>query len=201
LFWQHYYLLPLPGIAIAIAVFLGDQLKPERPGVLRYLGSVLVALPLVLALGWTGWLQWNEYLRVPPQQLVRATGGEQWVVDRSLGKEIGRRSRVWRHPRLFVWGWQSPLYFYSGLEPATRQLFADDFIRAFAGSEHPLVKPRVKRIMTDLNADPPGLIFTGYPPFPALRQFLEDRYLPSRLASGLWVEREKYGEFEAFGGK
>ena len=40
---------------------------------------------------------------------------------------------------------------------------------------------------------PPALIFAGYPPFPELRAFLRERYLPSRLVPsmnglGLWVE-------------
>src|SRR5262249_53569846 len=30
LFWQHYYLLPLPGLAVALAVFLCDPLPPAR---------------------------------------------------------------------------------------------------------------------------------------------------------------------------
>ena len=56
----------------------------------------------------------------------------------------------------------------------------------------------------DFRARPPELIFAGDPPFPALRAFLAERYLPSRLVMsapdgrGLWVERDKYGEFESF---
>jgi hypothetical protein len=198
LFWQHYYLLPVPGLAVSIAVFLGDQFAKGRRGVLPHLLSALIVPAVVAALGWTAWRQWVEYVRVPPQELtVRDKGGAQWIENRRLGLDLARRSRQWTDPRLFIWGWQSPLYFYSGLEPATRQLFADDFIRAFAGTDHPLVRPRIDRIMADLNAHPPAIIFTGYPPFPALRQLLEERYLPSRRAPGLWIERSKYSEFEA----
>ena len=74
--------------------------------------------------------------------------------------------------------------------------------------EHPrverLIRPRLDRIMRDFRARPPELIFVGDPPFPALRAFLAERYLPSRLVMsapdgrGLWVERGKYGEFESF---
>ena len=54
-------------------------------------------------------------------------------------------------------------------------------------------------MMSDLRARPPSLVFTGYPPFPELTAFLRERYLPSRLAPGLWVERSRYGAFEAPG--
>ena len=197
LFWQHYYLLPVPGLAVVVAVFLGDQFTKGR-GFLRTALSVLIVPVLVAALGWTGWLQWAEYLSVSPQKLTENDkGGKQWVVNRLIGREIAQRSKVWNNPKLFIWGWQSPLYFYSGLEPATRQLFTDDFIRAFAGTNHPLVRPRIDRIMADLNANPPALIFAGYPPFPELKTFLENRYVPTHLALGLWVDRSKAAEFEA----
>jgi hypothetical protein len=153
------------------------------------------------ALVWTVRLQVVGYLRVPPEDLVRDRGGRQWVVDRALGRELGRRSVVWERPTLFVWGWQGPLYFYSGLDGVTRQVFVDDFLKSFAASGHPLVRPRVERTMRELRDHPPALIFTGYPPFPALKAFLDERYLPSRLAPGLWVERGRYGAFEAFAGR
>jgi 4-amino-4-deoxy-L-arabinose transferase-like glycosyltransferase len=200
LFWQHYYLLPVPGLAICIAVFLGDQFAITRKDVIRILLAVLIVPAILAALGWTAWRQWQEYLQVPPQQLtVRDKGGAQWIENRRLGLDLARRSKRWENPRLFIWGWQAPLYFYSGLKPATKQLFADDFIRAFAGTDHPLVRPRIERIMADLNANPPAIIFTGYPPFPVLRKFLDDRYLRSSRAPGLWIEKSKYGEFEAAG--
>src|SRR5205814_7242485 len=56
-----------------------------------------------------------------------------------------------------------------------------------------------------LRANPPSLVFTGYPPFPALRAFLDERYLPSRSVPvtpdgrGLWVEKGRYGAFETSG--
>ena len=200
LFWQHYYLLPVPGLAICVAVFLGDQFAMTRKEVLRILLAVLIVPAVLAALGWTAWRQWQEYLHVPPQQLtVRDKGGAQWIENRRLGLDLGRRAKRWENPRLFIWGWQAPLYFYSGLEPATKQLFADDFIRAFADGNHSLVRPRIERIMADLNAEPPAIIFTGYPPFPALRKLLDERYLRSSRAPGLWIERSKYGEFEAAG--
>jgi hypothetical protein len=53
--------------------------------------------------------------------------------------------------------------------------------------------------MVALKRRPPELIFTGYPPFGALRAFLNERYLLSSLARGLWVKRDDFGQFETAG--
>jgi 4-amino-4-deoxy-L-arabinose transferase-like glycosyltransferase len=201
LFWQHYYLLPVPGLAVVIAALFTESLRRARSGPSGRVWYGLAALLVGVAVAWTIRLQVIEYLRVPPEDLVRDRGGRQWVVDRALGRELRRRSAVWDRPTLFVWGWQGPLYFYSGLDGVTRQVFVDDFMKNFAGSDHPQVRPRVERTIRELRDHPPSLIFTGYPPFPALKAFLEERYLPSRLAPGLWVERGRYGAFETFGGR
>ena len=199
LFWQHYDLLPVPGIAVVVAVFLVDQVALTRPRKTRGVFHGLVVTALIAAIGWTVRLQVVEYVLVPPEDLVRDRGGRQWVVDRALGRELRRRAVVWDRPTLFVWGWQGPLYFYSGLDGVTPQVFVDDFLKSFAGTDHPLVRPRIERTMRDLRARPPSLVFTGYPPFPALKAFLNERYIPSRIAPGLWVEQSRYGAFESFG--
>jgi hypothetical protein len=200
LFWQHYYLLPVPGLALAVALWLTDHLARVRSGPAKVWPGLVVLLG-ALAILWTVRLQVVEYLQVPPEDLVRDRGGRQWVVDRALGRELGRRAKVWDRPTLFVWGWQGPLYFYSGLDGVTRQVFVDDFLKTFAASAHPQARPRVERTIRELRDHPPALIFTGYPPFPALKAFLDERYLPSRLAPGLWVERSRYGAFETFAGR
>jgi 4-amino-4-deoxy-L-arabinose transferase-like glycosyltransferase len=205
LFWQHYYLLPLPGLAVVVAVFFMDLVASVRSGGSRGVLSATAALFVAIALLWTAKLQAVEYLGVAPTELtIRDKGGRQWVALRDLGRDLARRSTVWPHPTLYVWGWQSPLFFYSRLDGVTRQLFADDLIKSYAGKDHPLIAPRVARTLRELEANPPSLIFTGYPPYPALRAFLDARYLPSNLVPlspdgrGLWVERSKYGEFETF---
>jgi len=202
-FWAHYYLLPLPGMAVAVAVYLGDHWALAVSGRRRLLHGG-VAFALVCALVGTGWIQIQEYIRVPPELLtVRDKGGAQWVAHRQLGRIMAERSHTLPKPTLFVWGWQSTLYFYSGLEAVTPQLFADDLIKSFAGKDHPLIRPRVERMMRDLKANPPALVFAGYPPFPELRAFLNEHYLPSSLqpflpdGRGLWVERSAYRAFEA----
>jgi hypothetical protein len=109
---------------------------------------------------------------------------------------------MWQDPRLYVWGWQSPLHFYARLDGMTRHFFVDNLLRDQAERNHPLIKPRITEIMQSLRARPPAVIFVGYAPFPELRSFLHEHYLPSRLVParsdlGLWIERTKYREFEA----
>ncbi len=217
LFWQHYYLLPTPGIALVVgyvAAACRDQIRTSEPdrkwtGPLAGVGLVGV----VLAIGGTMLLQARDYLGVSPEEVTsRYKGGRQWVTLRDLGREIGRRSRVFEQPGLYVWGWQSPLYFYSGLDGVTRQNFVDPLMKAFAPMDPsrmpPAVAaeivPRIERTTRDLLRERPPLIFVADRPFPALRKLLEEQYLPSRLVpatpegQGLWVRRDFYGAFETF---
>ena len=220
LFWQHYYLLPTPGLALVIALATADAarrgaaaLRARRPGAV--LGASLVGLALLGAIGGLVRLQVRDYLLVPAEELTRRyKGGGQWVVLRDLGRELGRRSAAWgdQPPGLYIWGWQSPLHFYSGLASPTRHFFADPLLEDYARGFHhadPRVRPRVERITRDLEAHPPGLILVARPPFAALRRFLADRgYRRSPLTGlsvtspdgiGLWVDRDHFAAFERFG--
>ncbi|OJW20294.1 MAG: hypothetical protein BGO49_05200 [Planctomycetales bacterium 71-10] len=204
MYWPHYYLLATPGLALAMGVTAGDCLVGLR-GKFRVadLGGLGVVAAAAIA---TVGLQVRDYLLCPPQELtVRYKGGGQWVVLRELGKELDRRKIVFDDPKLYVWGWQSPLFFYGKLDGASRHLFVDNLLRDYADRPHPLITPRVAEIMDDLRANRPPLIFVGYPPFPALRAFLTEGYLPSQLVPsgnglGLWVAKEKYAVFEQFDG-
>jgi 4-amino-4-deoxy-L-arabinose transferase-like glycosyltransferase len=215
LYWQHYYLLPTPGIALVVAITFADcvtAMDPTRPQsdsearrrIRRFPPAIAGYFVFLLAIADTTAIQIRSYLLVPPQELtVRYKGGGQWVVLRQLGKELARRATLWTEPRLYVWGWQSPLHFYSKLDGVTRHFFVDNLLRDQAERDHPLIKPRIAEIVRSLHGHPPALIFVGYPPFPELRAFLRERYLPSRLVPtrsglGLWVEREHFGEFENF---
>ena len=217
LYWQHYYLLPTPGIVLVVAMALADCLGAliglskqkgggSRRRVRRVAGLLGAASILMMAIAATLVIQVRSYLLVPPQELtVRYKGGGQWVVLRALGQELARRSSVWPDPHLYIWGWQSPLHFYGKLDGVTRHFFVDNLLRDQAEREHPLIKPRIAEIMSALRDRPPALIFVGYAPFPALRAFLRDRYLPSGLVRaqnglGLWVEREHFNAFERFQG-
>lgn len=201
MYWQHYYLLLAPGVALAVSLWLIDAVSRirERPA-----PNAIVALALLASLGWTLRIQFRDYLgRTPDEITSEFKGGKQWVSLRALGREIAGRSKVWDDPHLFVWGWQSPLFLYSGLDGVTRHFFANDFLKAHATDGHPLIGPWIDEILRDLRSRPPALIFAGEVPFPALRKFLDERYLPSLLSPpvpdgrGLWVEKDRYGEFHA----
>jgi 4-amino-4-deoxy-L-arabinose transferase-like glycosyltransferase len=217
LYWQHYYLLPIAGLAITVAIcwtdaasILGVALglrastplnpnhgrKHSRPQAILVAAAATVLL--LIGIGATVFLQVRDYLLVPPQELtIRYKGGRQWVVLRELGRDIARRTTNWDHRRLYVWGWQSPLHFYARLDSPTRHFFVDNLLRDQADRDHPLIALRTQEIITALNRQPPELIFAGYPPFRALYRFLDERYLPSRLAPGLWIRRDVFGRFEA----
>ena len=203
LYWQHYYLLPLPGAALAVGVALGAGI--EMRGHSKVAGLLMSAVMTASIVG-TSALLVRDYLRVPAARLTIYNGGPQWNAQRDLGKIIGRRARIWKNPRLFVWGWQSSLYFYSGLDGVTPQVFNDPLLKAFAAGDHRLVRPRIERTMADLRARPPELIFCGDEPFPALAEYLRSRgYKNSTLSSrpgggdlrGLWVEKSRFDAFEA----
>ena len=221
LYWQHYYLLPTPGLALVVALAASNEAAAVLRAIRdRRLGRVLLAglasLALAAAVGATVRLQVRDYLLVPSENLTtRFKGGGQWVVLRTMGREIGRRAPgVWtgEAPTLYIWGWQSPLHFYSGLRSPTRHFFADPLLEDYARGFHHedlRVRPRVERIAADLAADPPGLILVARPPFAELRQFLHDRgYRRSALTGlsvtspddlGLWVDRDHFAAFERMG--
>ncbi len=207
LYWQHYYLLPIAGVAIVVAVCGTDALKSITRGPLKGAGrgrkrlrnsiAVSSVLLLSLAAGATVRLQARDYLLVAPEELtIRYKGGGQWVVLRQMGRELARRAAIWKNPHLYVWGWQSPLQFYARLDSPTRHFFVDNLLRDQADRNHPLIQPRTEEITRVLRSHPPELIFTGYRPFRALDALLRERYLPSRLALGLWVRKDVYVQFE-----
>jgi 4-amino-4-deoxy-L-arabinose transferase-like glycosyltransferase len=206
LYWQHYYLLPIAGVAISVAVCFTDAVvaiaqafrskEGANAGLRRLLFAVISTIVLTAAIGSTLWIQVRDYLLVAPEELtIRYKGGRQWVALRTLGRDLGRRKSIWNDPHLYVWGWQSPLHFYAKLDSPTRHFFVDNLLRDQADRDHPLIQPRLEEIMVALKQRPPELIFTGYRPFGALRAFLNERYIGSNPSLGLWVKRDDYGRF------
>jgi 4-amino-4-deoxy-L-arabinose transferase-like glycosyltransferase len=219
LYWQHYYLLPIAGAAIALAVsfqsvigFLAGALQTNKRPALRHatsksgigwrgiaLAVVSVSL-LAIAIAATVVFEVRSYLLVPPQELtIRFKGGGQWVVLRRMGREISDRARIWKDPHLYIWGWQSPLHFYARIDSPTRHFFVDNLLRDQADRGHKLISRRTAEIMAALERSPPELIFAGYPPFAQLRAFLIDRYIPSGVFKGLWVRQDSFARFERAG--
>jgi 4-amino-4-deoxy-L-arabinose transferase-like glycosyltransferase len=211
LYWQHYYLLPIPGVAIAVAVTLVDgashvaHLIRSRPRA-RSSRPILAAcstLAMIAAIAGTLYIQVRDYLGVAPEQLtMRYKGGRQWVALRVMGHDLARRASGSSRPHLYVWGWQSPLNFYGRMDSPTRHFFVDNLLRDQADRGHPLIVPRTDEIMATLRRQPPELIFAGYAPFKALHAFLNEFYLPmiprlgDRAGIGLWVRRDAYRSFE-----
>ena len=162
--------------------------------------ALVSALGLMTAIGATAVLEVRSYLMIRPEQLtVRWKGGGQWVALRRIGRELNRRARIWNDPHLYIWGWQSPLYFYGQMDSPTRHFFVDNLLRDQADRNHPLIHPRTEEIVAASKRRPPELIFTGYMPFRKLQKFLNEHYLPSRLVAGLWVRQKDYGSFERAG--
>ena len=222
LYWQHYYLLPIAGAAIAVAVCFDrrDRLswlahsaerKARRPRSAVGASSVrrrscwrLVALccwrprsgrPSFSRCATTCWL--------PPEELtIRYKGGRQWVVLRTHGPRAQPPRDGSGTIRTCISGaGKARSISTARMDSPTRHFFVDNLLRDQADRDHPLIRPRTEEIMAALTHRPPELIFTGYPPFRALRAFLNDRYLPSRLAPGLWVRQDDYGRFESAGTK
>lgn len=193
LYWQHYYLLPLPGAVLSVALALGDSLAAARSRRLALIPAAALSAAIAGSLA----IQVRDYAMVPPEQITaRFKGGAQWVALRKLGASLKARAEGAEDPRLFVWGWQSPLYFYSGLDGVTRQVFVDPLMKNFADKGHPRTDARVARTLRDLREHPPDFVFCGDPPFPALRAFLEERYVPgpegvAPQGQGLWVRSDR----------
>ncbi len=221
LFWQHYYLLPTAGVALAVALPLasaaGSIARVGRPR-LRDFGTIalggVVAVALVGSIAWAARIQVRDYLLVAPEALTaRYKGGGQWIWLRTLGRELDRRASAWpgARPTFYLWGWQSPLFLYGNLDGVTRHFFADPLLEDYAKGhhrDHPIVRPRVDRIMRDLEAHPPSIVLVAYPPFPALVRFLDRGYRRVAIAGlnatspdgvGFWVDLDHAAAFEALG--
>jgi len=121
-----------------------------------------------------------------------------------LGRELKDRTENWQpRPTLEVWGWQSPLLFYSGLNAPDRYFFTDPLAKSNIGSNHPLTRPRIERLAKSLKSKRPELIFCGDVPFPELKAMLARDYIASSLVGstpdfrGLFVRKDKYQDFHS----
>lgn len=222
LYWQHYYLLLTPVSCLFVGILTGivtrgairsphaeqleltgsnQDLQPKRVSIsLKYM---TLAAGAIVTFCMTARIQWIEYLTVPAEKLtVKYKGGTQWVSLRQLGVEISQRTVGWNpRPLLEVWGWQSPLLFYSGLDAPDRYFFTDPLAKAMIGKPHPLVGPRMERLMESLRAKRPELIFCGDIPFPELKSMLVRDYVASYTVGstpdgrGLFVRKDRYQDF------
>ena len=87
----------------------------------------------------------RDYLMAPSEELTRRyKGGGQWIVHRAIGRDLARRAEVWADPKLAIWGWQSPIYVYSGLDNVTRHFFGDPLMKAYIMGDFRGGNPRVE---------------------------------------------------------
>lgn len=207
LYWPHYYMLLAPASALIAGTTFGNAVARARssPSKRASVAGFAAAFVSILAVGLTGRIQIAEYLMVPAQQLtVKYKGGAQWVTLRELAGEMKKRTADWpQKPLLEVWGWQSPLLYYSGLNAPSRYFFTDPLAKAKIGEEHPLVTPRIRELAEALSAKRPELVFCGDIPFPQLKAMLDRDYVASSLVGaspdgrGLFVRKDKYQAFHA----
>ncbi|MBI1324293.1 hypothetical protein GC170_14070 [bacterium] len=228
LYWQHYYLLLAPVSSIFVGVALGyafqwshlgeteEEIAAKTAGRkplivlqedhhLREILSTSLMLAIGLVVGLTGRIQWYDYFNVPADMLtVKYKGGAQWITLRQLGREIKDRTIDWNpKPMLEVWGWQSPLLYYSGLDAPDRYFFTDPLAKAFIGKEHPQVSPRIERLTESLKSKRPELIFCGDIPFRELKAMIDRDYIATSLVGstpdgrGMFVRKDKYQDFHA----
>lgn len=195
LFWQHYYMLLVPVASIGAALETGwiprywsavRQLALPRRALWRLYCIATVVAVLVLCAN-----QYRYYLKRSPEQITSLyKGGRQWVALRKTAQ--GLRKGFGSRRTLFVWGWQSPLYLYTNWPAPTPYFFTDPLLQKFVDRSHPLADQRKRRILADLTARPPDVVFVGEKPFPELTRFLRNRYLAVTDAHdgrGLFVHR------------
>ena len=195
LYWPHYYLLPVAGSAIAIAVCWADAgaVLSKALGLLQDAGSterppessdgiVIGKRPpvrpsvafaadvftlMTMGIGTTLFLEVRDYLFVPPQELtIRYKGGRQWVVLRDMGREIARRTASGTAPPAVHLGLAEP----AALLLASRQSHAAFFCRQSAprssGSQPSLDRAKNRGDRRGLETRAPRTGLHGLSPVP-----------------------------------
>ena len=130
LYWPHYYLLPIAGAAITVAVCCVDAAsvlrscyprKSTSRAVDRSCSAAVSFSFLTLGICATLFLEVRDYLFVPPQELtIRYKGGQQWVVLREMGGEIARRTGDGgRCPDLYLGLAKPPPFLLAARQPDT----------------------------------------------------------------------------------
>ncbi|MFM7318111.1 MAG: ArnT family glycosyltransferase [bacterium] len=207
LYWQHYYMLLAPGSALiaGVAWFFFHQNNSGPLQIKQRFANLTGKAGLLIVLFVLGYIQTRDYLLVPAEQLTaKYKGGAQWISLRLLSEEIVARTNNFQEkPGLEVWGWQSPLLFYTGFDAPNRYFFTDPLMKAHFQKGHPLIKPRLAELMQSIREKRPGIVFCGDIPFDELNGFLQSDYLPSTLTPatptghGLYVRKDLYAAFHS----
>jgi len=228
LYWQHYYLLLAPVSSLLVGTAIGGVFRWSHLGSVEEkidantaegnlqlvanadrkpsaIVSTGLLMSMGLVVGLTARIQWIEYFDVPAETLTaKYKGGAQWISLRQLGLEIKDRTQGWSpQPTLEVWGWQSPLLYYSGLDAPDRYFFTDPLAKANIGKDHPQVRPRIKALTASLKSKRPELIFCGDIPFRELKAMIDRDYIATSLVGstpdgrGMYIRKDKYQDFHA----
>jgi len=162
-YWPHYYYLGLPPVLFIISILVNEMRRLAERRRAFALGAVLIAATVVV-----GQKQYDDYLSVEPEKLSRKKyGSPMFIEGRKLGRLLGKY--VPKNEKIFNWGRESELYFYSKRRPATRYLV-----------NYPLKVPELGWMVTDLvrqleREKPALIIVSDEVPLP-LRRFIEDEY-------------------------
>lgn len=207
LYWQHYYLLLAP-VSALLAGFSWQAFSNGNASAINSVqktASLLGKISLLVVLTGLGFIQTRDYLLVPAEKLTsKYKGGAQWVSLRLMSEEIVSRTKNFpEKPGLEVWGWQSPLLFYTGLDAPNRYFFTDPLMKANFQKGHPLTTPRLAELMQSIREKRPGIVFCGDIPFDELKNYLQADYLPSTLTpitptgQGLYIRKDLYAQFHS----
>ncbi|MEW6358588.1 MAG: glycosyltransferase family 39 protein [Planctomycetota bacterium] len=161
-YWPHYYYLGLPPCLLAMAMLVG------RLGQLRGISAVGLGLALLCASAYVGVKEYTDYLRLAPEEISTAKYGASLFVEaRRFGKLLGERMP--EEEKLFNWGTETELYFYSNRRPATRFLV-----------NYPMTQGRqewlVHELVRQLEREKPGVIVVSDNVPDALQHFLDGNY-------------------------
>lgn len=189
LYWQHYYMLLVPGSSILAGCtfeLVADRARALR-GARSLRGVMAVAAGSLGIVGLTallGVIQWRGYLNLSPAEITtHHKGGQQWCALRDLARSM--RPGIQAADSLFNWGWQSPLHVYTQMDSVTPYFFTDPLLQTYDVRPHPLVTPRKERILSDLARSAPTFVFIGQRLFPELQQVLSQRYTPLASAESV----------------
>jgi hypothetical protein len=173
--WRHYYyygMLPMLGWTGQAMEWLGTAesgptgAESSARSLRRLTGPCLAAVLILLI----GYLQWAHYLSLSPEQITRTRHGKAMLLGPRLGRAIAQATDP--NDRIFVYGRETNVYYYSGRRSATRFLFAMDEIPPTAPDD----SPYARTLLDELKRHPPRIVVLRARPFNALDQWLRNRY-------------------------
>lgn len=191
-FFEHYYLQAIPPLSILAAL----QLASGKTGWLVQKYSTLFVIFL--------------FVRIPFIPLEMGTHlGDYSVINRTVGNYI--RDHSMDSDRIFIWGWNQGIYYYSGREPASRFISAD-FLTGRSPSQSELIRKDTtdnvtpsswEMLLDDFALHKPLYIldtapgnyhhYERYPidKYPILKQLIDNEYFLEKSIQGINLYRQR----------